>query len=101
MHIVEPLESGDRFAIPAFFVTRAAESAGAAETRDASASAAHAGEAEDDAAIAEALWRGLLMPNSEDDFRAFLGRWHELLAVSRHPARDELLAKTVPYFGPS
>ena len=73
MHQVQPLESGCRHAIPAFFVTEPEESrgAGGAEPR--------AG-AMDDAACAEALWRLALRPESEDDYRSFLARWHELLA---------------------
>ena len=67
MHQVAPVLSGTRFAVPAFFVTRAAD---AGETTD----------ADDDAATADALWRSLLRPESEADFKQIFARWHALLA---------------------
>lgn len=107
MHIVEPLEAGNRFAIPAFFVTKAEANNAAQSDVELARSALEAyagadaaaidrvcdkvaraesqsdegGEAEGEEAIAEALWRGVLMPDSEQDFRDFMGRWHELLAA--------------------
>ena len=77
MHFVEPLESGRRFAVPAFFCTSA------------EADCEHANRywpdgqtdwRQDDTAIAEALWRSALMPEREEDFRWFMARWHALLA---------------------
>ena len=61
--------SGTRFAVPAFFVTKAADDA--APTAD---------DADDDAATADALWRSLLRPESEADFKQIFARWHALLA---------------------
>jgi hypothetical protein len=66
IHFVEPLESGCRFAVPAFFST----SPSAATTESAPA---------DDHAAAETLWRTGLMPESEEDFRELLRDWHYLL----------------------
>ena len=77
MHFVEPLESGRRFAVPAFFCTSA------------EADCEHANRywpdgqtdwRQDDTAIAEALWRSALRPEREEDFRWFMARWHALLA---------------------
>ena len=62
------LISGTRFAVPAFFVTKAADTDAAAADDD------------DDAATADALWRSLLRPESEADFKQIFARWHALLA---------------------
>jgi len=35
---------------------------------------------EDDAAIADELWRNLLVVDDVSDFRNFMARWHGLLA---------------------
>eukprot|EP00966_Prymnesium_polylepis_P275592 6367612-Prymnesium_polylepis.1 len=68
MHRVEPLVSGCRIAVPAFFVTKHPEPPAAPAS---------------DADVAEALWRTLLMPQSEDDFKQFMapGSWHRLLCA--------------------
>ena len=68
MHQVAPVLSGTRFAVPAFFVTKAADTDAAAADDD------------DDAATADALWRSLLRPESEADFKQIFARWHALLA---------------------
>ena len=76
VHAVEPVTSGERVAIPAFFVTKAAAGA------DASAAGAErpsAADAAADEARAATLWRALV-PESEDDVRPLLADWHELLA---------------------
>lgn len=67
MHEVDPLESGTRFAIPSFFTTCPAPPEIAAAP-------------EDDAAIADELWRNLLVVDDVSDFRNFMARWHGLLA---------------------
>ena len=72
MHEVEPLRSGTRIAVPAFFTTHAAP---------APPPAAAAPAAADDGAIAQELWRTLLFPEAPRDFKEFLESWHELLAV--------------------
>ena len=66
MHQVAPVLSGTRFAVPAFFVTKAADADATAD--------------DDDAATADALWRSLLRPESEADFKQIFARWHALLA---------------------
>ena len=67
MHQVAPVLSGTRFAVPAFFVTKAADADATADI-------------DDDAATADALWRSLLRPESEADFKQIFARWHALLA---------------------
>ena len=67
LHFVDPISAGRRFAMPAFFVTKAADAAATADD-------------DDDAATADALWRSLLRPESEADFKQIFARWHALLA---------------------
>lgn len=68
MHFVEPISTGCRFAVPAFFTTASVGGESTAESLD-------------DAAIAETLWQSALMPESEDDARQLLRQWHRLLAA--------------------
>lgn len=72
MHEVEPLRSGLRIAVPAFFTTHPAKLPSAATV--------------DDGAIAQELWRTLLCPESPSDFKEFQMNWHDLLAVAPSPA---------------
>ena len=72
MHEVEPLRSGLRIAVPAFFTTHPAKPPSAATA--------------DDGAIAQELWRTLLCPESPSDFKEFQMNWHDLLAVAPVPA---------------
>ena len=67
-HFVEPILSGIRYALPAFFTTRPKEEAAAQHPFD------------DDAAVAEALWRAALWPQTQEDADMLRLRWHELLA---------------------
>ena len=69
MHQVAPVESGTRFAVPAFFVTRPPSAADDDAADD------------DDAATADALWRSLLRPDSEAAFKDLFRRWHAILAA--------------------
>ena len=66
MHQVEPLVSGTRFALPAFFVTTA-------EPPEVEAPV-------DAAAMADELLRSLVDPRSAEDFKRFMRKWHCLLA---------------------
>ena len=61
-HVVQPLESGTRFAFPAFFTTEPAH-------------APLPFDPEDEASRAAALWRLGLMPQSLDDFLLFMQHW--------------------------
>ena len=70
MHRVQPMVSGCRHALPAFFVTRPPEADRSEE----------ASWCDGDAAIAEFLWCTLLDPETEDDVRMFMKRWHDALA---------------------
>lgn len=69
MHEVEPLASGTRFAIPSFFTTCPVDPnlAGTPPV--------------DDQAVADELWRTLLVPEAVGDFRQFMARWHTLLGA--------------------
>ena len=67
MHEVEPLRSGTRIAVPAFFTTHAPK--------------CESGAMADDEAIAGKLWQTLLSPEHAADFKEFQMNWHELLAV--------------------
>ena len=69
LHYVEPITSGVRYAMPTFFSTVAREEMVRRPVA-----------VDDDAVIAEELWRCCLMPESEDDFRRLLREWHWLLA---------------------
>ena len=71
---VEPIESGSRFAVPTFFVTTAEGASTSAEV-----GALGGGGFINDAAVADALWRSVLMPQTEDDFRMIWRRWHAML----------------------
>lgn len=73
MHFVEPVTTGCRFALPAFFVTRAEPS------RRLEQQAGAVRRAADDRAIADALWRAL-MPESEHDVRQLVMDWHLIFA---------------------
>ena len=67
LHQVEPLRSGTRLAIPAFFTTCPVPP----ELLEPPA---------DDAAIARSLHSGLLEPEDVGAFRSFMMNWHSLLA---------------------
>lgn len=71
MHEVEPLESGTRFAMPAFFTTCPPEMPELAEVPA------------DAEGIADVLWNTLLAPEETADFRNFMVKWHGLLAPGR------------------
>ena len=64
MHVVEPLASGTRIAVPAFFTTQRPE--GLDPTPD-----------------VDALWGRFLAPASAEDVRQFMFSWHELCAPGR------------------
>ena len=64
MHVVEPLASGTRIAVPAFFTTQHPE--GLDLTPD-----------------VDALWGRFLAPESAEDVRQFMFSWHELCAPGR------------------
>jgi len=64
MHIVEPLASGTRIAVPAFFTTQRPE--GIDPTPD-----------------VNTLWGRFLAPESAEDVRQFMFSWHELCATGR------------------
>jgi hypothetical protein len=64
MHVVEPLASGTRIAVPAFFTTQRPE--GLDPTPD-----------------VDSLWSRFLTPESAEDVRQFMFSWHELCAPGR------------------
>ena len=64
MHVVEPLESGERIAVPSFFTTQVPEGVEPPPDPD-------------------ALWQSFLSPEVADDVRSFMFHWHELLAPGR------------------
>lgn len=68
MHEVEPLVSGKRFAVPSFFTTLPEGPPPEVYVPD------------DAQAIADELWRTLLVPESADDTRQFIMKWHSLMA---------------------
>jgi len=68
MHEVEPLASGKRFAVPSFFTTLP-------EGPPPEATVAN-----DARLIADELWRSLLNPQSAEDTRQFILKWHSLMA---------------------
>ena len=68
IHEVEPLADGTRFAIPSFFTTCPAPPEVAQVPAD-------------DVAVADELWQRLLNPESTAKFKAFMARWHGLLAA--------------------
>ena len=59
---MQPLQSGTRFALPAFFTTESAHSPPPFDL-------------DDEVARAEALWRLGLMPQTLDDFLLFIQHW--------------------------
>ena len=70
MHEVDPLVSGKRFAVPAFFTTLP------------DGPPTDAGELYEPQAIADELWRSLLNPESADDPRTLIMKWHSIMAPS-------------------
>jgi len=68
MHEVEPLASGKRYAVPSFFTTLPDGPPPAAAVPD------------DARAVADELWRTLLAPETPDDPRQFIMKWHGLMA---------------------
>ena len=75
-HQVQPLTSGCRYAVPAFFATTCEEVA--APTTSRSGDRDVASPLKDDATRAQALWRTALWPESEDDFRELWIQWHAI-----------------------
>ena len=70
IHVVEPLRSGTRLAIPSFFTTVTRT-----EPSEATDGPVH------DVTIADELWRNLIAPEEGGDGpRQFMMRWHDLLA---------------------
>ena len=65
MHVVEPLVSGERIAVPSFFTTQKPEGV--------------TGPPDDP----DALWQAFLTPDSAGDVRSFMFHWHELMAPGR------------------